>query len=317
VSPSAEVDLSALTSVGSTGAPLPTEGFEWFYEHVREDIPLASSSGVTDICGIFVGHAPTVSVWAGEISCRVLVIDVAAFDRGGRPVVGSQGEPVVTQPLPSMPIVFSGDHDGSRYRRTYFERFPGSWRRGDWVVFAERGPRVIGGRSDATLNRGGVCLGTAERYEAVESTGDVTDSVIAHRQDHADGRDELIMFVVLAPGHQLDDAMRNAIRRCIREHLSPRHIPDRIVVVPVVQRTLTGKKLEVSVKRILAGEPVHRVVSIESLADPGVLLFYERRPASTMARSSRVPAAPVVVPTSARPGRCSPKARLTGSARRQ
>ncbi|MDA8268231.1 MAG: acetoacetate--CoA ligase [Actinomycetota bacterium] len=274
--PGEELDLSALRSVGSTGAPLPAEGYAWFYDHVRPDIPLASISGGTDVCSIFVGHAPIVPVWEGEISCRALGADVHAFDGEGRPVVGRQGELVVTQPLPSMPVGLWGDADGSRYRQTYFETFPGVWRHGDWITLTERGSCIIGGRSDATLNRGGVRLGTAEIYGVVESTGEVADSLVVHREDRDGGPGELLLFVVLAPGVDLDDRLRSGIVARIRHELSPRHVPDRIVQVPAVPRTLSGKKLEVPVKRILAGEPTSAVMSIESLADPTAVQFFER-----------------------------------------
>ncbi len=274
--PGGELDLSALRSVGSTGAPLPAEGFAWFYEHVRDDIPLASISGGTDICSILVGHAPIVPVWAGEISCRALGADVAAFDPTGAPVVGRQGELVVTQPVPSMPVGLWGDADGSRYRQTYFEHFPGIWRHGDWATFTDRGSCVIAGRSDATLNRAGVRLGTAEIYEVVEAVAGVADSLVLHREDPGGGPGELVLFVVLAAGREMDDATRAHIVDRIRTELSPRHVPDRVVQAPAVPRTLTGKKVEVPVKRILAGEPVATALSVQALADPTAVAFYEQ-----------------------------------------
>ncbi len=275
--PAGRADLGALRSVGSTGAPLPAAGFHWFYDHVRRDIPLASVSGGTDICSIFVGHAPTVPVWAGEISCRALGADVAAFDAEGRPHIGHQGELVVRQSLPSMPVGLWNDPDRSRYRSTYFEDFPGVWRHGDWITITERGSCVISGRSDATLNRGGVRIGTAELYGVVEAMPEVADCLVVHLADPAGGPGELILFVVPAPeAAATGEELHGAIAARIRAELSPRHVPDRIVDAPGVPRTLSGKKLEVPVKRILAGDPLDAVVSADALANPETLAFYQR-----------------------------------------
>lgn len=268
--PAAMADLSALRSVGSTGAPLPAEGFEW----VDEQLPgvwLTSISGGTDVCTAFVGGSPLVPVWSGEISCRFLGARVEAFDDAGRPVVGEQGELVVTAPLPSMPVGFWGDADGSRYRDAYFSRFPGVWCHGDWLTVTDRGSCTITGRSDATLNRGGVRLGSSEFYTVVDAVPGVQDSLVVHLEDPSGGPGQLLLFVVLDDGVALDDALRRRIAGDLRSALSPRHAPDRIEAVPAVPRTHSGKKLEVPVKRILLGADPERVASPGSLADPTAL----------------------------------------------
>ena len=275
VEPSAVADLSALRSVGSTGAPLPAEGFHWVYQAVGPDLQLASVSGGTDVCTAFVGACPLVPVYAGEISCRYLGAKVEAFNSDGEPVVGEVGELVVTAPMPSMPVGFWGDEDGSRYRAAYFQDFPGAWRHGDWITMTERGTCVISGRSDATLNRGGVRIGTAEYYSVVEARPDVTDSLVVHLEDPAGGNGELLLFVVLAPGVALDGDLRAQLAADIRAGLSPRHLPDAVYQVPAVPRTLSGKKLEVPVKRILTGTPADLAASRGALSDPGSLAPYE------------------------------------------
>jgi acetoacetyl-CoA synthetase len=208
-----------------------------------------------------------VPVWEGEISCRMLGCAVEAFSADGKPVIGEQGELVITRPMPSMPVGFWNDPSGERYRQAYFSVWPGIWRHGDWITFTERGSCVITGRSDATLNRGGVRIGTAEVYRVVESLPEVADSLVVH----LDASDRLILFVVPADGATLDDGLRERIGSEIRAALSPRHVPDEIVAVPAVPHTLSGKKLEVPVKRILAGDPPERAASRESLTDPSAL----------------------------------------------
>jgi acetoacetyl-CoA synthetase len=262
--PGHQLDLSALRSIGSTGAPLPAEGFRWVYDAIGADLVLASVSGGTDVCTAFVGASPLVPVWEGEISCRHLGCRVEAFDPDGRPVVGEQGELVISAPMPSMPVGFWNDHDGERYRSAYFSVYPGVWRHGDWITVTERGSCVISGRSDATLNRGGVRIGTSEFYAVVEALPEVADALVVHLEEG----DELILFVALRPGATLDDALRERIARELRAALSPRHVPDRIEAVPAVPRTLSGKKLEVPVKRILGGVPAEVAASRGSLADP-------------------------------------------------
>jgi acetoacetyl-CoA synthetase len=263
-------DLSAIRSVGSTGAPLPAEGFEWVYEQLP-DVWLTSVSGGTDVCAAFVGGSPLLPVVAGEISCRELGARVEAFDDDGRPVIGEQGELVVTAPLPSMPVRLWGDDDGSRYRASYFSQYPGVWCHGDWITIDEKGSCTITGRSDATLNRGGVRLGTSEFYTVVEALPQVHDSLVVHLEDPHGGNGELLLFVALAPGSELDDDLRSRIDGDLRATLSPRHVPDEIVAVPAIPRTHTGKKLEVPVKRILLGAAADEVASVGSLADPSSL----------------------------------------------
>jgi acetoacetyl-CoA synthetase len=272
ISPGADADLSALRAVGSTGAPLPPEGFRWVSEDVGAHVQVQSVSGGTDVCTAFVGMSPLLPVRAGEISCRMLGCDVRAVDPDGNECPpGVQGELVIGAPMPSMPVGFWNDDDGSRYRGAYFEDFPGVWRHGDWVTFFDDGACIISGRSDATLNRGGVRLGTSDFYAVVESLPEIADSLVVH----LDATNELVLFVALTPEtHELDDALRARINAAIRSELSPRHVPDRIEVVPGVPRTLSGKKLEVPVKRILTGTPVDTAASSGSLANPESLEWF-------------------------------------------
>ena len=265
-------DLSRIRSVGSTGAPLPAEGFEWVYEQLP-GVWLVSVSGGTDVCTAFVGGSPLVPVVSGEISCRYLGAKVEAFDDDARSLVGEQGELVVTAPMPSMPVGFWGDADGTRYRDAYFSRFPGVWDHGDWVTITERGTCIITGRSDATLNRGGVRLGTSEFYAVVESVEGVLDSLVVHLEDPSGGPGRLLLFVRLADGVTEDD-VRPRIAAELRSALSPRHVPDQLHAVPAVPRTHSGKKLEVPVKRILQGADPTTVASPGALADPTSLDAY-------------------------------------------
>jgi len=265
--PGESADLSLVRGIGSTGAPLTAEGFRYVYEAVNPSAQLQSVSGGTDLCTAFVGGSPLVPVWEGEISCRCLGAAVEAFSPDGRPLVGEQGELVLTRPMPSMPVAFWNDPAGERYRAAYFDIFPGVWRHGDWITITERGSCVISGRSDATLNRGAVRIGTAEFYAVVESIPDVADSVVVHLED----TDELLLFVALRDDIGLDAALEARIRQELRASLSPRHVPDRIIRVPAVPRTLSGKKLEVPVKRILTGTPPDEVASRGSLANPRAL----------------------------------------------
>jgi acetoacetyl-CoA synthetase len=269
--PRDEVDLSRLRGVGSTGAPLPASGFQWVADSVGPDVQLGSLSGGTDLCTGFLGPSPLVPVWAGEISCRMLGAKVEAFDPSGRSMVGRLGELVLTEPMPSMPVGFWGDEDGSRYRAAYFDTFPGIWRHGDWITITERGSCVITGRSDATLKRGGVRLGTAEFYAVVEALPEVADSLVIHLEDDEGGAGELLLFVALRDGAILDDGLRARVADALRTELSPRHVPDAIVAVPAIPRTLSGKKLEVPVKQLLGGADRDAVASRDSLVDPSAL----------------------------------------------
>jgi acetoacetyl-CoA synthetase len=263
------LDLAALRSVGSTGAPLPPEGFAWIYEAVKQDVLLSSLSGGTDVCTAFVGGAPTLPVRAGEIPCRMLGCAVAAFDAAGRPVVGEVGELVITAPMPSMPIAFWNDPDGRRLREAYFDTYPGVWRHGDWIKINESGSCVIYGRSDSTLNRGGVRMGTSEFYRVVEELPEIADSLVIDTSG-ATGEGRLLLYVVLSEGVSLDD-VRDSLRARIRTSLSPRHVPDEIIAIDEVPRTLNGKKCEVPVKRILAGVPLDEAVSEGALKNPAAM----------------------------------------------
>ncbi|GAA2272716.1 acetoacetate--CoA ligase [Glycomyces scopariae] len=265
VVPKEVADLSRLKGIGSTGAPLPPAGFDYVYESVSATAQLQSLSGGTDLCTGFIGGAPTVPVWRGELSCRCLGADVQSFDPNGRDGIGREGELVIASPMPSMPVGLWGDADRKRYKDTYFDRYPGIWRHGDWITVTDRGSAVISGRSDATLNRGGVRMGTAEFYSVVEAVPGVADSLVVH----LDEEDRLLVFV--ATSVEFDDAMEAAIRAAIRSELSPRHLPDEVVAVPKIPRTVTGKKIEVPVKRILQGVPVDQAVARGSLADPAAL----------------------------------------------
>ncbi len=258
--------LKQLRGVGSTGSPLSREGFRWVYG-VKRDVWLASISGGTDLCTAFVGGCPTLPVYSGEIQCRCLGADVHSFDERGKPVVGQVGELVLTSPMPSMPLFFWGDPDGRRYRESYFEMFPGVWRHGDWVEITERGSCIIYGRSDATLKRMGVRMGTSEIYRVVEALPEVADS-LAVDLEGLEGRSYMPLFVVLSRGARLDEALKKKIRQKISEEISPRCVPDEIFAVPEIPRTLSGKKLEVPIKKILLGAEPTSALSRDSLSNP-------------------------------------------------
>jgi acetoacetyl-CoA synthetase len=259
-----------LKAIGSTGSPLPPEGYHWVYESVGNQVQLQSLSGGTDVCTGFVGGVPLLPVHEGRIACRALGARVEAYDPTGHPVIDELGELVVTAPMPSMPVAFWNDPDGSRYREAYFDIFPSVWRHGDWITIAADGSCVITGRSDATLNRGGVRLGTSEFYAVVDNLPEIADSLVVHLEP-----DTLMLFVVPADGHDLDDPLRHRIRTELRSALSPRHIPDEIHAVRAVPRTLSSKKLEVPVKRILTGTPVEAAAAKGALANPESLLAFE------------------------------------------
>jgi acetoacetyl-CoA synthetase len=267
--------LPELRSVGSTGSPLPVEGFEWVYSQLG-DVWLFSTSGGTDLCTAFVGACPLLPVRAGELQARALGAAVEAWDPDGRPLVGEVGELVITRPMPSMPLFFWNDPDGSRYRESYFEVYPGIWRHGDWIKITERGSAVIYGRSDSTINRGGVRMGTSEIYSAVESVPAVLDSLVV------DVDDRIVLFVVVSG--ELDESLADEIRRRVREHCSPRHVPDAIHRIDEVPRTLSNKKLEVPVKRILQGTDPAAAASRDSLANPAALDWFAARAAELTAR---------------------------------
>jgi acetoacetyl-CoA synthetase len=263
-------DLSSIRAIGSTGSPLSVEGFRWIADAVHETVQIVSCSGGTDLCTAFVGGAPNVPVWLGEISCAALGAAVKAYDEAGGELVGEVGELVVTEPMPSMPVFFWNDPDGTRLREAYFEYYPGVWRHGDWIKITPRGSSIIYGRSDSTLNRGGVRMGTADFYAVVEAFDKVADSLVIDTTALADKGGELLCFLVLAPGATLAQ-VEPSLRAALRSELSPRHVPDRFIVVDDVPRTLTGKKCEVPVKKILAGFPVEKAVSRGALANPAAL----------------------------------------------
>jgi acetoacetyl-CoA synthetase len=270
LTPGSTHDLSALRAIGSTGAPLSPEGFNWIHDAVGSRIQIASVSGGTDLCTAFVGAAPDVPVWLGELSCRMLGAAVAAFDEAGQPVVGEVGELVITEPMPSMPVSFWSDPGDVRMQTAYFDVYPGVWRHGDWIKITDRGSAVIYGRSDATLNRGGVRMGTAEFYRVVEALPEVADSLVIDTSGAGDGEGELLCFLVLDDDATLPD-VEATLRQQLRREVSPRHVPDRFIVVPDVPRTLNGKKCEVPVKKILAGTPPEQAISRDALQNPDSL----------------------------------------------
>jgi acetoacetyl-CoA synthetase len=270
LTPAADHDLGALRALGSTGSPLAPEGFEWVYAEVGEDLWLYSTSGGTDVCTAFVGGVPILPVHRGELQARGLGCAVAAWDEEGDEVVGEVGELVVTQPMPSMPVFFWNDPAGERLRESYFEMYPGVWRHGDWIEITPRGSAIIHGRSDSTINRGGIRMGTAEIYRAVLGLDAVVDALVVDvPQPGAEAW--MPLFVVLRPGLELDDALVRELRSAIRTTCSPRHVPDDVIAVAEVPRTLSGKVLEVPVKKILMGTPPEQAAARDALANPAAL----------------------------------------------
>ncbi|HME19299.1 MAG TPA: acetoacetate--CoA ligase [Nitrososphaerales archaeon] len=281
IEPKSTHGLAKLRGVGSTGSPLSHDGFEWVYEKVKGDVWLASVSGGTDVCTLFVGGCPTLPVHSGEIQCRCLGAKVEAFDESGFPVIGRVGELVITEPMPSMPLLLWGDEDGSRYAQSYFESFPGVWRHGDWVEITKRGTCIILGRSDATIKRMGVRIGTSEIYRAVESLPEVAECLAIGLEGPGEEQ-EMVLFVVPAKGGRVDEALKGRIREKVKLDLSPRHVPDRIVEVPSVPHTLSGKKLEIPVKKVFMGVEPEKAANLGSLANPESLEYFSR-----LARSFR------------------------------
>jgi acetoacetyl-CoA synthetase len=281
VEPARDHDLSALRSIGSTGSPLAPEGFRWVYGHVGRDTWLFSTSGGTDVCTAFVGGCPLLPVYEGEIQCRALGCAVEAWDEQGCSLTDELGELVLTKPLPSMPLYMWDDRDGERYRESYFDMYPGIWRHGDWIRITPRGGAVIYGRSDSTINRQGVRMGTSEIYRATAAVTEVTDALVvdvpaAKSAGGASDAGELwmILFVVLREGARLDPELEIRIKQRIREDCSPRHVPNQILQIDEVPRTLSGKVLEVPVKRILMGAVPSEAASVESLANPHALDYF-------------------------------------------
>ena len=271
----AQRPLAKLRSIGSTGSPLPPEAFRWVSEQFGDELWLFSTSGGTDVCTAFVGGCPVLPVYEGELQSASLGVSLKAFSEAGEPMIGEVGELVITEPLPSMPVSFWGDADGSRLRESYFEMFPGLWRHGDWIEITERGTAIIYGRSDSTINRGGVRIGASEIYRSVLREADIADALVVDLPTDDSGAESLILlFVVLADGADLDDAMIDRIRSDLRKTCSPRHVPDEVIAVPTVPRTISGKLLEVPVKRILLGADPDKVASRGSLADPESLDWF-------------------------------------------
>jgi acetoacetyl-CoA synthetase len=277
IKPAEGRDLSALRAIGSTGSPLSPEGFEWVYDELGSDTWLFSTSGGTDVCSAFVGGTPLKPVWLGELQARALGAKVEAFDEEGESVVDEVGELVITEPMPSMPVGFWGDEDGSRYRESYFEDFPGVWRHGDWIRITPRGTAVIYGRSDSTINRGGIRMGTSEIYRAALACDAIVDALVVDVPDRdGTGDNWMPLFVVLADGAELTDDVVKTVRTRIREDCSPRHVPDEIIAVDEVPRTLSGKVLEVPVKKILMGGDPDKAASRDSLANPDAFDWFVR-----------------------------------------
>jgi acetoacetyl-CoA synthetase len=271
--PAKDFDLSALRSIGSTGSTLPPEGFDWIYKEIKKDLWLASMSGGTDVCSAFVGGNPTLPVYSGEIQSRALGCKLEAFDETGKPVIDQVGEMVITSPMPSMPVYFWNDPDHKRYRESYFEMFPGVWRHGDWTQITPRDGVIIYGRSDATLNRGGVRIGTSEIYRAIDKVTEVKDSLIICIEKEG-GAFWMPLFVVMKDGVELTDEVRKRINTTIKNDYSPRHVPDEIIAVPDIPYTISGKKTETPVKKVLMGKDPKEVVNAGALKNPSSMDFF-------------------------------------------
>ena len=273
VEPGTAYHLDSLKGLGSTGSPLSVEGFQWAYEHVKTDIWLASVSGGTDVCSAFVGGCPILPVRAGEIQCRCLGCAVYAFDENGKPIENEVGELVITEPMPSMPIYFWNDEANKRYRESYFETFPGVWRHGDWVKITPSGGVIIYGRSDATINRMGIRMGTSEIYRVVEDLPEILDSLVIDLE-YLGRPSYMPLFVVLAPGIELDDALKARIAERIRTALSARYVPNDVFAIVEVPRTLSGKKLELPIKKILLGASAEKVANPDSMSNPHTIAYF-------------------------------------------
>jgi acetoacetyl-CoA synthetase len=260
--------LDSVRTFPLAGSPLPIAGYRYLNEQLPAGALLLNGSGGTDVCTAIVGGTRIQPVYEGEISGPCLAVAARAFDPDGHELIGELGELVITEPMPSMPLGFWNDPDGARYRETYFEHYPGVWRHGDWIRFTPQRTCQVTGRSDATLNRGGVRLGTGEFYGVLDDIPEIADSIVVHLEDQSGGPGQLLLFVVLADGAELDEELRSTIARALSRELSPRHVPDAVTEVPTIPRTLTGKKLEAPVKRVLAGAPPEKVASLDALLDP-------------------------------------------------
>ena len=273
IKPKDEFDLTHLKSIGSTGSPLPPSGFEWVYENVKDDVWLFSTSGGTDLCTAFVGGVPLLPVYAGELQARALGAAVKAFNDKGEEVIDEIGELVITEPMPSMPIYFWNDENGNRYKESYFDVYPGIWRHGDFIKITQRGSSTIYGRSDATINRGGIRMGTSEIYNALEGVPEILDSLVVDIPI-SDEQSYMPLFVVLKEGAQLSDDIVSRIREVIRINCSPRHVPNEVFQVTELPKTLNGKKLEVPIKKILMGTSIEKAVNVGSLLNPDALQYF-------------------------------------------
>lgn len=271
--PKEKFDLSALQNISSTGSPLPPEGFKWSYDNVKEDLWIASVSGGTDVCTAFVIGAPVLPVYAGELQCRGLGAKVESFDEAGHAHIDEVGELVLTEPFPAMPIFFWDDTDGTRLYESYFDLYDGIWSHGDYIKVTDRGTCVIYGRSDATINRGGIRIGTSEIYRAVDKIPEIEDSLIVDIPSPS-GDSHTPLFIVLKEGYELTDELKTSIKKQIRDYCSPRHVPTGIYAAPDLPKTLNGKKLEVPVKKILMGQPLERVVNKGSLGNQQALDYF-------------------------------------------
>jgi len=273
LAPARQHDLSALRSIGVTGSPLPATSYRWVYENVKADLALNVISGGTDFAAALVGHAPWLPVTAGEMSCRGLGIHVEAWDAQGKPLVDEVGELVILAPMPSMPLRIWGDTDGSRYRESYFDVYPGVWRHGDWITVTSRGTSVVHGRSDSTLNRHGVRMGSADIYQAVEELAEVDEALVLGIETR-DGGYWLPLFVRLAAGVTLDDELVKRIKDAVRTEASPRHVPDEVIATPAIPHTTTGKKLEVPIKRIFQGVPAEKALNLGAVDSPDAVRWF-------------------------------------------
>jgi acetoacetyl-CoA synthetase len=282
VRPADRFDLRSIRAIGSTGSPLSTDGFQWVYEHINQDLALESISGGTDLCTAFVGGCRLLPVYSGEIQCAALGAWVQAYDDSGLPVIGEVGELVITAPMPSMPLFFWSDQNDERYLASYFDTYPGVWRHGDWIRFNNRGGCIIYGRSDSTINRQGIRMGTGEIYRVVESFPEVVDSLVADLE--LLGRESyLALFVVLRSGDVLDDKLISRIENRIRKDISPRHVPNDIYLISEVPNTLSGKKMEVPVRRILLGHSPERSINPGAMRNPeSIQFFIDLAPALTI-----------------------------------
>jgi acetoacetyl-CoA synthetase len=271
--PRKEHDLSALRTVGITGSSLPPSSSLWLRDNIGEHVQVASISGGTDVVSAFIGGVRTVPVWPGELSAPYLGVALDAWDESGKPVRGEVGELVITKPMPSMPVGFWNDADGSRYRSAYFEMWPGVWRHGDWITITDHGSIVVHGRSDSTLNRHGIRMGSADIYQSVERLPEIAEALVIGCEQ-PDGGYWMPLFVVLADDAELNDELRDRIKKTIRDEVSPRHVPDEIIVAPGVPHTRTGKKLEVPIKKLFAGADAAKVVERSAVDDPALLDWY-------------------------------------------